>query len=447
MSNKVFSWFLCVVLVLGLSAQTLAETQAEPQKSPVTIRFLVEREGPELQENGLPSRSWTRFFKKLAAMYTETHPEVSFEWIDTEDYDQYLFEHAALHDMPDMYVLYPPSGNYYAFVSSDNARAIPADEFKDYGFREGALDSFTYKGELYAVPMIMTPRCVIYNKTLFEQHGVKVPETMSELLDTVPTFASNGIIPFLPSSYNGHYYRYLYLLEDIVYRLNDSSPSAGLDATVQKIKFSEAPIFSQATDMLEKFEASGLFGDKFRNDPTSPYDLFLQGKLAMLYDANPVPTLRSRNGATEEFLETSVRCMPLPLADGMEPSNEYVFGGSVGAGLAIGGNTEHYDVVLDILKEWLKPEVIAKQSWEGYLGIPVQKFDQYITGAESSAYLSYYELMADSKIFSSTQFNEALNQQFINETYEYFTAYITGNITASEMWTRFDESAAQNQLQ
>ncbi|WP_432513390.1 ABC transporter substrate-binding protein [Kineococcus sp. SYSU DK001] len=58
------------------------------------------------------------------------------------------------------------------------------------------VDQFaTYRGETSVLPYSITAAGVLYNKALFEQNGVAVPTTWSELVTACETFTANGVVP------------------------------------------------------------------------------------------------------------------------------------------------------------------------------------------------------------------------------------------------------------
>ncbi|NLG84529.1 MAG: extracellular solute-binding protein [Firmicutes bacterium] len=58
------------------------------------------------------------------------------------------------------------------------------------------LNSVTYKGKQYALPMDVAGIGIIYNKDLFAKYGVKPPTTFSELKSVCATLKAKGVTPF-----------------------------------------------------------------------------------------------------------------------------------------------------------------------------------------------------------------------------------------------------------
>lgn len=65
----------------------------------------------------------------------------------------------------------------------------------DAGVSQGVADAFTFDGKIYAAPWSVLYNVVLYNKTVFDQYGLKEPETFDEFLQVCETLKSNGVTP------------------------------------------------------------------------------------------------------------------------------------------------------------------------------------------------------------------------------------------------------------
>ncbi len=63
------------------------------------------------------------------------------------------------------------------------------------GVSEDIKESFTVDGKAYAVPYSIIYNTVIYNKNVFAEYNLEVPETFDEFLDVCQTLKDNGITP------------------------------------------------------------------------------------------------------------------------------------------------------------------------------------------------------------------------------------------------------------
>ena len=64
----------------------------------------------------------------------------------------------------------------------------------------GAIDAFSYGGEIYGVPINQESTFFFYNERIFDEYGLTPPESFDELLDLCRTLRSNGVTPMSLSS-------------------------------------------------------------------------------------------------------------------------------------------------------------------------------------------------------------------------------------------------------
>lgn len=63
------------------------------------------------------------------------------------------------------------------------------------GVSDDIKESFTVDGKIYAVPYSIIYNTVIYNKNVFAEYNLEVPETFDEFLDVCQTLKDNGVTP------------------------------------------------------------------------------------------------------------------------------------------------------------------------------------------------------------------------------------------------------------
>ncbi len=130
------------------------------------------------------------------------------------------------------------------------------DAVKDK-FIPASFDPVTFDGEVYGIPSAgLTGVYFWYRKDAFEENGITVPATWSELLHVCETFKANGIIPFALANKNkwtgSFYYMYLAdrlggkeLFQNALYRKND-------------VTF-EDPAYIKAGEMIQELVKKGYF--------------------------------------------------------------------------------------------------------------------------------------------------------------------------------------------
>src|SRR5690606_3994764 len=57
-------------------------------------------------------------------------------------------------------------------------------------------ESMSSDGQIYAVPFASQTQLVIYNKAIFDEHGISEPQTWDELIAASQKLKDAGIMPF-----------------------------------------------------------------------------------------------------------------------------------------------------------------------------------------------------------------------------------------------------------
>lgn len=63
------------------------------------------------------------------------------------------------------------------------------------GVADDIKESFTVDGKIYAVPYSIIYNTIMYNKNVFAQYNLEIPETFDEFLDVCQTLKDNGVTP------------------------------------------------------------------------------------------------------------------------------------------------------------------------------------------------------------------------------------------------------------
>jgi raffinose/stachyose/melibiose transport system substrate-binding protein len=151
--------------------------------------------------------------------------------------------------------------------------------FEGLGYLPGALDSNTYGGKLYGIPVSADLWVIYYNKKLFKDAGIDhLPTTLDELTALIPKFKAKGIIPM---STDGKDAWPLAITFDVLAWRIAGQRGLSSQALDRKIKFTD-PVFVQAAHELQQLVKSGLFQDDLMvSDYGASRNLFGQGKAAM----------------------------------------------------------------------------------------------------------------------------------------------------------------------
>ncbi len=127
-----------------------------------------------------PTRATRPYFQAVADAYMAAHPKVKID-VQAES-DQGVKDKlrvlAASNTLPDIYFSW--AGDFTKkFVRGEPRQGPHRRRRRATGrtaSRPAALDAYTYDGKLYGVPITLDAKYMVYNKKLFADNGVAVPD-------------------------------------------------------------------------------------------------------------------------------------------------------------------------------------------------------------------------------------------------------------------------------
>jgi len=133
-----------------------------------------------------------------------------------DNYKQQLVVAMSSGQAPNIYVHWGggPMAEYYKSGFANDITDIYA-QYDHPDFIDAAVAQSTYDGKMLAIPFGGLSGCdIFYNKTIFEELNLEVPETIDELEEVCDTLKANDITPFAlanASKWTGSMY-YMYLV-------------------------------------------------------------------------------------------------------------------------------------------------------------------------------------------------------------------------------------------
>jgi len=173
------------------SALSQEDTQS-PEDPDRTIHFwCIATEDPDA---GIMKYAVDQFNQETDSGY-----RVEMTAIQNDKYKEKLMIAMSSDECPDMYTSWT-GGPLVEYVKAGFAKPITG-LYKEAGldkiYMPAATSQASYNQEIYAVPIINTAICgVFYNKEIFEEYGLKVPQTISEMEKICDKLKKHGIIPF-----------------------------------------------------------------------------------------------------------------------------------------------------------------------------------------------------------------------------------------------------------
>src|SRR5215210_5537924 len=177
-----------IAFLISLTAgPLLSDVQAQ---EPVELRVWDQFTDPTESENA----------DAIYAAFMEQNPNITItrETFSTEQMRDVVNTAISSGTGPDL--IFYDAGPGYAGVLADADLILPLDDYAaQYGWDERiaapALEATTIDGALYGMPLQTDLIGMFYNKTLLDQEGLTVPETLDELVTFCGQATEKGYIP------------------------------------------------------------------------------------------------------------------------------------------------------------------------------------------------------------------------------------------------------------
>jgi raffinose/stachyose/melibiose transport system substrate-binding protein len=185
------------LIVLGCGNQSSEPDASQPDPAPADNNGSPSASEEEVK---LVMYSWRPedrpIYEKIIAEFENQNPNITidFQPFQSTEYNTILTNSLVGGSGPDIVQLRPYEGiksiadNDY-LVALDNVAGV-ANINTD--FLDAARGS---DGNVYGVPLALNSAVIWYNKDIFEQYNLEVPETWDELIEVAEVLKENGIIP------------------------------------------------------------------------------------------------------------------------------------------------------------------------------------------------------------------------------------------------------------
>ena len=227
----------------------------------------------------------------------KTHPNISLDIsvAQTEDYPQLLKTKVASGDAPDIFSLWPGLSYVTYYAKNGHLLDVSDSEWVQY-ILPGSLPTVSLDDKVYSLPLGMNVIGVVYNKEIFSEMNLGIPETWEDFLVLCETIKSNGIIPIaMPAKtdWPPQFLPIYTLPSNIVYSINPQFDNQLFDGLVT---FSDSD-YTRCFEMFMDLEARGYY------NPTplgvtleQTEDMIANGEIAMCVQGDwAFPALLSKN--------------------------------------------------------------------------------------------------------------------------------------------------------
>lgn len=220
------------------------------------------------------------------ARFEADYPNIKVNHIHQQNdtYKQQLVVAMSSGQCPDIYVHWGggPMAEYYKSGFANDITDMYA-KYDHPEYVEAAVAQSSYDGKMLAIPFSGLTGCdIFYNKTIFANLGLEIPQTIDELEEVCETLKSNGYIPFSlanASKWTGSMY-YMYLVAR-------HSGNAEFDAayTQENGGSFTSPAFIYAGEKIQDWVKKGYFPDGVNSlsaDDNQDRALLYDGSAAMM---------------------------------------------------------------------------------------------------------------------------------------------------------------------
>ncbi|GMK37466.1 putative ABC transporter extracellular-binding protein YurO [Paenibacillus sp. CCS19] len=311
-------------------------------------------------------------------------------------------------------------------------------EGEQFNFLPGVYKSFTFNDKLYGLPRNSDYEVIYYNKKLFADNGVKVPTTLTELLDAAKAFRDKGIAPM---SINGKdLWSFGEMYQNLVLRYSGNQ-NLILDAIDKKVKFADDENFLKAAQFLGEVRDAKMFQDSYMTaDYGASQNMFSQGKAAMWYMGSWEAGMATNEALPEEFRQ-NLGVVKFPVAEDGKGSLDDLLAWN-GGGYALVSSSKHPEEAKKFFDYLMSASQWAKVAWDTGAAVPAQKYE--LTGSESEVQKTLTDILINASSTSGASAVDYGTPKFKDDSQNAFGKFFSSKQTPEELLSAL-QTAVDNQ--
>lgn len=449
--KKNFARILCISVVAAMcfsfagcgqkSDQGPANTTAQDQSSqtsvssatneksaePVTIRFISaypdRKSGAGLAE------------QMLLDNFAKEYPNITIEQEQVAVIEPKIQAYMASNDLPDVVYALGNSAYMSPLVNGGYLQELNKSDYDSDGFIPGSLDTFTYNGKLYGLPRSSDFMVLYCNKALFDQNGIKIPATYSELLAAVKAFRAKNITPMSLDGKDqwpaGTFLQQL--------ALSYGGDQKAINNDMANASFAADPIMLKAAQMAKELNDLKAFQEGQVNaDYGTARNYFGQGKAAMYYMGAWESGMATDEAFSDDFKKNLV-VVPFPAAENNKSTDIMAWNGG---GTAVSANSKNKEAAMTFFNYIFRPEQWAKLYWQTGAGMPAQKFDQFMTGQENDVQKTLVNILGSATSISGLNWYDTQTPDFKTQCIQLSEQLFAGAISPEDFLKEVDKQVA-----
>jgi len=297
---------------------------------------------------------------------------------------------------------------------------------------DSVWDNGVIDGGVYGVPVTdVAPGVLYYNEALFEQVGLDVPETWSEVEQAIEVFNDHDITPF--SMAGGSVWPALIWLQYLTDR-------HGGEEVFQAVVDGEPDAWSQesilyALEIMQELTEKGAFDETFMGvtaDQNEDARLLADGEAAMLVQGSWVfLTMHDDYPDFAESGDFGWTTFPALEEGAGDPSN-VVGNPTQFFSVSADATEEEQQIALDYLNSWVYNDEMVQTMLETQSVPPLTDIDDHMDGMEDPDYLEFIDTLVDEANHFQLSWDQAVMPNEEQPLIENLENLLHGNITPQE---------------
>jgi len=436
MKKNLIGNIVCAVLAAGILAGCKSDTgNPASTASGGEDTQAVSEEGGEVVIkvfSNLPDRTSGQGLieQMLFDQYTEENPNVKIqvEALDDESYKTKFKAYASGSDMPDLVNAWGQPSFLDEVIDAGLLAELNPEDYKDYGFIQGALDGFSKDGRLYGLARNTDVMAFYYNKAMFEANGVKVPESYEDLLAAVETFKAAGVIPV--SMDGSDKWPLSIYIHSLYQQFEGSAAAADVREAVTKADYSNQA-WTKASELFKQSVDQGIFQTGFETtDYGTSMNLFTNGQAAMYYMGSWEMSMATNQDIPDE-IRNNIGVFNMPAVEGGKGTKTDITAWN-GGGHAVTANSDVKEEAVRLLNYMYLPENWSKLCWEKGVCMSAQNFSDYLTGQETALQLEFVDMVNESTSISGVTFNDLGTNEYKTVSEDASVELAIGQLTVED---------------
>lgn len=284
MKKRILAAFLSAAMMIGLLSGCATSGNSgesseggSKEDGEVTLTFL----------NKYPEDPYAQYFVDAVAAFEKEHPDIKIEMenVSDEAIKDKLSVMASGEQMSDIFFSWTGE-RVKRFARNDLVLDLTSYLEEDSAWADSFLPAFlnnaTYEGKTYAIPFRSSIMYFVYNKAVFDEHKLEVPNTWDEFIAICDKLKKTDVTPIaFGNSQTWYSSWWIGLLNAMMVPADVMNK----DYTPETGEFTD-PAYTEAVQTFLDMNKKGYFGDNVNaKDYYEVREGFCAGKYAMMLDA------------------------------------------------------------------------------------------------------------------------------------------------------------------